>query len=142
VSWLASSITAGDHRNVSVEPALQGLHPPLSHLTAQVIEPRDGSDARWRHLRHHVSQPAYGHHSERDVKARRLEVHALPQDVSGGDATTGSGDHEVTAGGLWPCGPRHAEPTRPRIQVLLGSVAPVGMPLSTAVWSGERADDG
>ena len=39
-------------------------------------------------------------------------------------------------------GHRQADPTRPQVKVMLGSLAPWGMPLATAVWSGERAEDG
>jgi transposase len=34
------------------------------------------------------------------------------------------------------------DPTRPQIKVMMGSLAPLGMPLATDVLSGERADDG
>ena len=34
------------------------------------------------------------------------------------------------------------DPTRPQIKVMLGSLDPLGMPLATAVLSGDRADDG
>src|SRR5438874_12321504 len=44
VIWLASIVTEGDHRKVSVETYLKGMHHPLSHLTAQVVEPLDFSD--------------------------------------------------------------------------------------------------
>jgi transposase len=142
VLWLAYLRTEGDHRKVSVATSLQGRHHTLSRLTAQVIEPLDLSDERLSPLLHHVRQPAYGHQSERALKARSLEVHAWPQDVLRCDATTGSGDHEVTDGGLVQCGHSTADPTRPQIQGMLGSLAPLGMPLATAVWSGERAADG
>jgi transposase len=58
------------------------------------------------------------------------------------DATTVSGAHAVTAEGLLQFGHSKDDPTRPQIKVMLGSLAPVGMPLSTDVLSGERADDG
>ena len=58
------------------------------------------------------------------------------------DATTVSGDHEVTAGGLLQFGHSKDDPTRPQIKVMMGSLDPLGMPLSTDVLSGERADDG
>src|SRR6266403_6189500 len=142
VIWLAYIITEGDHRKVSVETYLKGMHHTLSHLTAQVIEPLDLSDDRLSHLLQHLSKPAYWHQIERDLNARSLEVHALPQDVIRCDATTVSGDHEVTAGGLVQFGHSQDAPTRPQIKVMMGSLDPLGMPLSTDVLSGERADDG
>ena len=54
VIWLAYILTEGDHRKVSVETYLQGMHHTLSHLTAQVIEPLDFSDDRLSHLLTHL----------------------------------------------------------------------------------------
>ena len=142
VIWLAYIITEGDHRNVSVETYLKGMHHTLSHLTAQVIEPLDLSDDRLSHLLQHLSKPAYWHQIERDLNARSIEVHALPQDVIRCDATTVSGEHEVTDGGLLQFGHSKDDPTRPQIKVMMGSLDPMGMPLATDVLSGERADDG
>src|SRR6266702_6888149 len=100
VMWLAYIVTEGDHRKVLVETYLKGMQHTLSHLTAQVIEPLDLSDDRLSHLLTHLSKPAYWYQIEHDLNARSIEVHALPQDVIRCDATTVSGDHEVTAGGL------------------------------------------
>jgi hypothetical protein len=58
VRWLASIVTEGDHRKGSGDTALQGMHYPLSHLTAQGIEPLDLSDDRLSHLRQHLRKPA------------------------------------------------------------------------------------
>jgi len=142
VIWLAYILTEGDHRKVSMETYLKGMHHTLSRLTAQAIEPLDFSDDRLSHLLQHLSKPAYWHQIERDLNARSIEVHALPQDVIRCDATTVSGDHEVTAGGLLQFGHSKDDPTRPQITVMMGSLDPLGMPLSTDVLSGERADDG
>jgi transposase len=142
VIWLAYILTEGDHRNVSVETYLKGMHHTLSHLTAQVIEPLDFSDDRLSHLLAHLSKPTYWHQIERDLNARSIEVYALSQDVIRCDATTVSGAHEVTAGGLVQFGHSKDDPMRPQIKVMMGSLDPLGMPLSTDVGSGERADDG
>ena len=142
VIWLAYIVTEGDHRKVSVETYLKSMHHTLSHLTAQVIEPLDFSDDRLSHLLKHLSKPAYWHQIEHDLNARSIEVYALPQDVIRCDATTVSGDHEVTVGGLLQFGHSKDDPTRPQIKGMIGSLDPLGMPLATDVLSGERADDG
>src|SRR5712671_1627607 len=100
VIWLAYILTAGDHRNVSVETYLKGMHHTSSRLTTQVIEPLDLSDDRLSHLLKHVSKPAYWHPIEQELNARSIAVYPLAQDVIRCDATTVSGDHAVTAGGL------------------------------------------
>jgi len=142
VLWLAYILTEGEHRKVSVEAYSKSLHTTLSHLSGQRIEPRDCSDDRWGHLLTHVSTPTYGHAIEQDLHACSLEVDDLSQDVIRWDATTVAGTHHGTDGGLVPCGHRTAEPTRPQLKVMMGSLDPFGRPLATAVWSGERADDG
>ena len=142
VIWLASIVTEGDHRNVSVETSLKGMQHTLRHLTAQVIEPLDLRDDRLRHLLAHVSKPASWHQIEHDLHARSIEVSDVSQDVIRCDATTVSGEHEVTAEGLCQFGHSKADPTRPQITVMMGSLDPLGMPLSTDVLSGDRADDG
>src|SRR2546425_3886588 len=142
VIWLASIVTEGDHRKVSVETYLKGMQHTLSALTAQDIEPLDFSDDRLSHLLTHLSKAAYWHQIEHDLNARSIEVHALPQDVIRCDATTVSGDHEVAEGGLVQFGHSKDDPTRPQIKVMMGSLDPLGMPLATDVLSGERADDG
>src|SRR6266446_7763121 len=70
VMWLAYILTEGDHRKVSVDTSLKGMHHTLSHLTAQVIEPLDLSDDRLSHLLQHLSKPAYWHQIEHDLNTR------------------------------------------------------------------------
>jgi len=142
VIWLASIVTEGDHRNVSVETSLKGMQHTLRHLTTQVIEPLDFRDDRLSHLLAHVRKPASWHQIEHALNARSIEVYDVSQDVIRCDATTVSGEHEVTAEGLCQFGHSKDDPTRPQITVMMGSLDPLGMPLSTDVLSGERADDG
>src|SRR5919199_3082972 len=140
--WLAYIVTEGDHRKVSVETYLKGMHHTLSHLTAQAIEPLDFSDDRLSHLLRHLSKPAYWHAIERDLNERSIEAYDLSQNVIRCDATTVSGDHEVTEEGLVQFGHSKDDPARPQIKVMIGSLDSLGMPLATDVLSGERADDG
>jgi len=142
VIWLAYILTEGDHRKVSVEAYIKGMHHTLSQLTGQSIEPLDFSDDRLGHLLTHLRKPTYWHGIEEDLNARSIAVYALLQDVIRCDATTVSGAHDVTAGGLLQFGHSKDDPTRPQIKVMIGSLDPLGMPLATDVLSGERADDG
>src|SRR6266481_8039567 len=86
VIWLASLLTEGDHRKVSVEAYIKGMHHTLSHLSGQVIEALDFSDDRLGHLLKHVRKPQSWHGIERDFNARSIEVHALSQAVIRCDA--------------------------------------------------------
>ncbi len=142
VIWLADILTEGAHRKVSVEAYIKGMHHTLSQLTGQIIEPLDCSDDRLGHLLTHLSQPTSWHGIEEDLNARSIAVYAVLRDVIRCDATTVSGAHDVTEGGLLPFGHSQDDPTRPQIKVRMGSLDPLGMPLATDVLSGARADAG
>ena len=142
VIWLAYILTEGDHRKVSVEAYIQGMHHTLSRLSGQVITPLDCSDDRLGHLLQHLSKPTYWHEIERELNTRSLAVYALSQHVIRCDATTVSGTHEVRDGGLLQFGHSKDAPRRPQITVMMGSLDPLGRALATDVLSGERADDG
>jgi transposase len=142
VMWLAYILTEGDHRKVSVDAYIKGMQHTLRPLSGQVIEALDVSDDRLGHLLKHLSKPPSWHGIERDFNERSIAVHALSQAVIRCDATTVSGDHDGTDGGLLPFGPSKDDPSRPQIKVMTGALDPLGMPLATDVLSGERADDG
>jgi len=142
VIWLAYIVTEGDHRKVSVASYIEGMKHTLSRLSGQVIETLDFSDDRLEHLLKHLSKPRYWHGIEHDLNARSIEVYDLAQQVIRCDATTVSGDHAVVEEGLFQFGHSKDDPTRAQIKIMMGSLDPLGMPLSTDVLSGERADDG
>jgi len=142
VIWLAYILTEGDHRKVSVEAYIKGMKHTLNQLTSQAIEPLDFSDDRLSHLLKHLSKSTYWRKIEEDLNERSIEVYDLAQEVIRCDATTVSGDHEVIDDGLFQFGHSKDDPSRPQIKIMMGSLDPLGMPLSTAVLSGERADDG
>jgi transposase len=124
VIWLAYILTEGDHRKVSVATYIKGMIHTLRQLTAQDIALLDFSDDRLGHLLKHLSKPRYWHKIERDLHARSIEVDDLSQDVIRCDATTVSGDHEVTEAGLLQFGHSKDDPTRPQIKVMMGSLDP------------------
>jgi transposase len=128
VIWLASILTEGDHRKVSVEAYSKGMKTTLSRLSTQVLDPLDVSDDRLGQLLTHVSQPTSWHRIEEELNAHSMEVYALPQDVIRCDATTVSGDHDVRKDGLLQFGPSKDDPSRPQITVMTGALDPLGMP--------------
>ena len=142
VIWLAYILTEGDHRKVSVEAYVKGMKQTLSHVTGQAIDPLDFSDDRLAVLLKYLSQPAYWHPIEQELNERSVQVYDLVVEVIRCDATTVSAYHEVVDGGLVQFGYSKDDPSRPQIKLMTGAVDPLGMPLATAVVSGERADDG
>lgn len=135
-------LTEGDHRKVSVEADVKEMTQTLSQVTGQAIDPLDFGDDRLAVLLKYLSQPAYWHPIEQELNERGVQVYHLPVEVIRCDATTVSAYHEVVDGGLVQFGHRKDDPSRPQIKWMVGSLDPLGMPLATAVVSGERADDG
>jgi transposase len=74
VLWLASILTEGDHRKVSVEADIQGRQTTRSRLSTQVIDPLDLSDDRLGHLLTYVSQPTYWHRIDKALNAHSIAV--------------------------------------------------------------------
>jgi transposase len=142
VIWLAYILTEGDHRKVSMETYVKRMQRTLSQVTGQALAVLDFSDDRLAHLLKHLSKPTYWRAIEQELTERSIEVYDLPQEVIRCDATTISGYHEVVDGGLWQFGHSKDDPSRPQIKLMTGSLDPLGMPLASEVWSGERADDG
>src|SRR5436309_12928185 len=81
VIWLAYILTEGDHRKVSVEAYLKGMHNTLSHLRGKAINPLNFSDDRLGHRLQHWSKPTYWHKIERDLHARIIELYSLHKDI-------------------------------------------------------------
>jgi transposase len=142
VIGLAYILTEGDHRKVSVEAYVRGMPQTLSQVTGQAIDPLDFSDDRLAVLLRYLSQPGYWHPIEQELNERRVPVYDLAVEVIRCDATTVSAYHAVVDGGVVQFGHSKDDPSRPQIKLMTGSVDPLGMPLATAVVSGERADDG
>ena len=122
--WLAYILTEGDHRKVSVAAYINGRPRTLSRLSHQAMEALDCSDDRLSHLLHHLRRPRYWHKIAQDLNARRLEVYDFSAEVIRCAATTVSGDHDVTDGGLLQFGHSQDDPSRPQMQVMTGALAP------------------
>ena len=93
---------------------VQGMHHTLSQLSGQVIDPLDCSDDRLSHLLKHLSRATYWHQIEEDLNACSIGVYALSQNVIRCNATTVSGDHDVTDSGLVQSGHSKDDPSRPK----------------------------
>lgn len=142
VIWLAYILTEGDHRKVSMETYVKGMLQTLRAVSGQAIEALDFSDDRLAHLLKHLSKPRYWQAIEHELNERSVEVYDLPTEVVRCDTTTVSGYHEAVEEGLFQWGHSKDDPSRAQIKLMTGALDPLGMPLATDVWSGERADDG
>ncbi len=139
--WLAYILSEGDHRKVVVRGYVKSLPQTLLQVTGQTIGELDFDDDRLAVVLKHLSNTAYWHPIEEELSRRTIRVYDLDTGVVRCDATTGSGYHAVTDGGLFQFGHSKDDPSLAQIKLMSGALDPLGMPLATDVVSGEQADD-
>lgn len=142
VMWLAYILSEGDHRKVAVETYVKNLSQTLSDATGQPVSSLDFTDDRLGIVLKHLSKKSYWEQIEAELNTKTIRAYALETNVVRCDATTASGYHEVTEGGLFQFGHSKDDPRLPQIKLMTGALDPLGMPLATDVVSGEHADDG
>jgi transposase len=140
--WLAYILSEGDHRKVIVKEYVNSLPVTLGQLTGQQVCEEDFADERLSVVLKYLSDPRYWHPIEEDLARQTIRAYALSSDVVRCDATTGSGFHRVTEGGLFQFGHSKDDPNLAQIKLMSGALDPLGLPLATDVVSGEHADDG
>jgi len=142
VIWLAYILSEGDHRKVAVETYAKNLSQTLSDAAGQPVSSLDFTDDRLGIVLKHLSKKSYWEKIEAELNTNTIRAYELETDVVRCDATTASGYHEVTEGGLFQFGHSKDDPNLPQIKLMTGALDPLGMPLATDVVSGEQADDG
>jgi transposase len=142
--WLAYILTEGDHRKVSVVEYIEKTGNSLRVLTGQSIDVMDFDDDRLTHLLTHFSRDVIRDRIERVLGRNCIEVYQLKPQVVRCDTTTISGHHAVKEAGVMQWGHSKGDPTLPQCKLATATldVGDAGLPLATAVWSGDTADDG
>jgi len=144
IIWLAYILTEGDHRKVCVVDYIKAMHDSLRLITGQPIEVLDFDDDRLTHLLRHLSKKEVWQAIEQELSEQCIQVYELPAEVVRCDTTTVSGYHTVEEGGVMPFGHSKGDPTLPQLKLSTATLdlGGLGMPVATAVVSGETADDG
>jgi len=142
VVWLAYILTEGDHRKSSVEEYIKGMKHTLKEVVGQAISEADFTTDRLAHVLKYLSQESSWKEIEQELSERSIEVYDLSTELARCDATTVSGYHTGGEGDLFQFGHSKDDPNLRQIKLMVGSLDPLGMPLATAVVSGEQADDG
>jgi transposase len=140
--WLAHIISQGDHRKLTVRAWVRQAQTTLEKVTGLNIRETDFTDDRLTIVLRELSKPSYWQAIECDLGQQTLRAYDLEVETVRLDATTVSGYHPVGEGGLFQFGKSKDQPDLPQIKVMQGALDPLGLPLTTAVVSGEQADDG
>ena len=140
--WLAHIISEGDHRKLTVRDWAKQAHTTLEETTNLEIRDTDFTDDRLTIVLRELSKFEYWQAIEQDLSRNTIRVYDLSSDRVRVDATTISGYHSGGEDSLFQFGKSKDNPALRQVKLMAGALDPLGLPLATAVVSGEQADDG
>jgi len=140
--WLTFILSEANHRLSQVEPwAAQRLR-TLAAGVGQPVRALDFSDDRLAAVLDYLSADEPWEGFEQALNAQTLRVYDLQPQRARIDSTTAKGYGIVTPEGLFQLGhSKDHRPDLPQVKINLSVLDPLGLPLTTTVVSGERADD-
>ena len=100
------------------------------------------TDARLTIVLRELSKPEYWHAIEQDLGQNTARVYDLSAKRVRVDANTISGYHARSEDGLLQFGKSENNPKLLQVKLMMASLGPLGLPIATAVVSGEQVDDG
>ena len=140
--WLAYIMSEGDHRLNHVENWAEGLLITLETCLASPVRSLDFTDDRLAIILDSLGQDddfeAFESHLNQgiirayDLRTKRVRV----------DSTSASGYMTVTENGLFQFGhSKDHRPDLPQLKINQSALDPLGIPLTTTIVSGDKADD-
>lgn len=142
VIWLAYILSEGDHRKVVVREWVNERRTMIAQVCGLTLRPTDFTDDRLGIVLSKLSDGILWQGIETQLNHQTIELYQLPRDCVRLDATTVSGHHLISEGGLFQFGHSKDDPSLPQLKTMVASLEPLGMPLATHVVSGEKSDDG
>lgn len=140
VGWLAFIISEANHRLSHVEPWAAQRLATLQACLDPALRAVDFSDDRLATGLDYLSQDAVWEPFERALNQNTIRVYDLTAERVRLDSTTASAF--VSADGLFQLGhSKDHRPDLPQVKISLSVLDPLGLPLTTTIVSGERADD-
>jgi transposase len=140
--WLTFILSEANHRLSHVEPWAASRLTTLRAGVGHPVRALDFSDDRLATVLDYLSDDAQWEAFEQALNTQSLRVYDLhPQRVRI-DSTTAKSYGGVTPEGLLQLGhSKDHRPDLPQVKINLSVLDPLGVPLTTTVVSGERADD-
>jgi transposase len=140
--WLAHILSQADHRLNQVQPWAERRLATVRGSTGQPVTGEDLTDDRLAALLRMLADDAPWGAFERALGRTLVRVYDLQRAVVRVDTTTVSSYGQVSEEGLFQFGhSKDHRPDLPQVKVLLATLDPLGLPVATAIVSGEQADD-
>jgi transposase len=140
--WLTFILSQGDHRLSHTQSWAEARLNLLSGCLGCPVRGLDFTDDRLAAVLDALSDDQAWETFEAALSGRLLRTYDLPSSRVRVDSTTAKGYVEVSEGGLFQFGhSKDHRPDLPQLKINLSTLDPLGLPVSTTVVSGERADD-
>jgi transposase len=140
--WLAFITSQGDHRLCRLQVwAEDNLH-TLSACLGKAVRPLDFQDDRLADMLDHLALDDCWQDCEVDLNQHTVRVYHLDPNLFRVDTTTANSYVEVLSElGYFQFGHSKDRDDQPQIKVAMATLDPLGMPVTTLVVPGNRADD-
>src|SRR5450759_351605 len=141
--WLSHILSEGDHWLSHVEPWADQHRNCLQVCLGQEVRRLDFSDDRLASVLDALSEDEPWQVFERELSRHLIRVYDLRPSRVRIDSPTVSGYVQPTPDGLFQFGhSKDHRPDLPQVKIKLSALDPLGLPLTSTIVSGERADDG
>ena len=139
--WLAHILTKGDHRKLTVRAWIAKCRHILSKTVGFEIQEIDFTDDKLTLLLKRFSDVETWHKIEEDLCASIMLAYHLVPEIVRVDATTVSGYHTGGENSFFQFGNSKEHPELLSVKIMQTTLDPLGLPISTTVVPGNRADD-
>jgi transposase len=140
--WLTFILSEANHRLSHVEPWAAQRLTTLAAGVGQPVRALDFSDDRLAAVLDYLNEDTQWEAFEQALNTQTLRVYDLQPQRVRIDSTTAKSYGAVTPEGLLQLGhSKDHRPDLPQVKINLSVLDPLGLPLTTTVVSGERADD-
>lgn len=143
VVWLCHIISEANHRLNHVRPWVKERPHTLQSGLGVALTELDFTDDRLASVLDRLSQDARWEQFEQALGQHLVRVYDLGAGPVGVDSTAASAYATVSPDGLFQFGhSKDHRPDLPQLKIQLAVLDPLGLPVSSTIVSGERADDG
>ena len=142
MGWLSYILSQGDHRLNQVEAWASGLSHTLATCLDVSVRPLDFSDDHLATVLDELSDDLAWERFEGALNRQTVRVYDLSVETVRLDTTTASSYRAPTTDGLFQFGhSKDYRPDLPQVKISQAALDPLGLPVSTTVVTGNRADD-
>ncbi|MCL1490824.1 MAG: IS1634 family transposase [Pseudanabaena sp. Salubria-1] len=143
VVWLSHILSQADHRMNHVQNWVENHIESIRKCLGKALVGLDLSDDRLGKVLKELSDDSKWKRFEEELSQSQIQVYDLKTERVRLDSTTASGYWEENKEGLLQRG--HSKDHRPdlsQVKIMLATLDPLGLPITSAILSGNRSDDG